>query len=225
MPKPIKLTKADSKRFWSLVEKRGPNDCWHWKGSHVASGYPRYYSFTGFDYRAHRVACFLAYGNSGDMTCHTCNNPWCVNPRHLYPGDIHTNTDDKRKAETTPRGEANNKAKLSRKQVMEIVRLYNLDKTTSQIAQILGLHREIVYKVCSGRCWSWLTGISKNKPKSWREIAPCAKFTVAQVQEIALMYSQGKRPSEIAKYMGCNYRAVYNVCYGSSWSWLTGIKK
>jgi hypothetical protein len=34
MPKPIKLSKADIKKFWTLVEKRGPNDCWRWLGVH-----------------------------------------------------------------------------------------------------------------------------------------------------------------------------------------------
>lgn len=84
--------------FWARV--RGPrvDECWEWPGSRDDAGYG-HVGYQGVQWRTHRLAFFLSHGWLPDpeidgMVCHTCDNPPCCNPAHLYGGDRVTNTVD-----------------------------------------------------------------------------------------------------------------------------------
>lgn len=79
------------KVFWSRT-KTGQNGCIEWSGCLDRSGYGR----VGVkQIPAHRVAYRLAKGEPGDMlVCHSCDNPKCVNPDHLWLGTHKDNMSD-----------------------------------------------------------------------------------------------------------------------------------
>jgi hypothetical protein len=83
--------------FWAKVTRRGPDDCWEWtKATDKRWGYG-ILSYQGKFWSAHRLAFFLTHGYlpEGDrMVCHTCDNPPCCNPAHLYDGTGTTNMVD-----------------------------------------------------------------------------------------------------------------------------------
>lgn len=85
-------------RLWSKVAipstPRHENLCWPWTGS-TAKGYGQI-KVDGVVLRAHRVAYEIVCGQIGpdDHIMHTCDNPLCVNPRHLRLGSREDNMAD-----------------------------------------------------------------------------------------------------------------------------------
>jgi hypothetical protein len=86
------------KLFFSLI-KKSPSGCWIWQGrarkankKHRTLPYGMFRSQT-----AHRAAYELLVGPipPKGFVCHACENILCVNPAHLYIGDVVSNNKDK----------------------------------------------------------------------------------------------------------------------------------
>jgi HNH endonuclease len=71
-------------RFWALVGRRQPNECWEWQGCWASDGYGKV-QLDGRGVGAHRVAWELTNGPipAGLTIDHLCRNRRCVNPAHL----------------------------------------------------------------------------------------------------------------------------------------------
>ena len=74
------------RRFWSKVDRRGPEECWPWMGTRNRNGYGQI-SFDGRGQMVHRVAYELCVGPipEGLTLDHLCRVRHCVNPAHLEP--------------------------------------------------------------------------------------------------------------------------------------------
>lgn len=87
----IKNIHKYGKDFFSNVEKT--ESCWNWKGR-SSRGYGLFNA--GKLIKAHRFS-YIFYNRiipKGKIICHSCDNPSCVNPGHLYAGTYKQNTQD-----------------------------------------------------------------------------------------------------------------------------------
>jgi 5-methylcytosine-specific restriction endonuclease McrA len=78
-------------RLWAKIEQKDADDCWPWTGaSRNGSGTPT----LGVEKNATATAYRVLYEDvhqikleSSINVLHTCRNPRCMNPKHLYLGD------------------------------------------------------------------------------------------------------------------------------------------
>ncbi len=137
------------KDFWSQVKKTG--SCWLWNGARFdKDGYGKY-RYRMKEYRAHKYAWIDTKGPvpSGLVVCHTCDNPPCCNPKHLFLGTSKDNTADMiakgRQVRTTP--PKAQPYKVDEKVMQRIKELRQSGKTQKQIAAEVGLTQAYISKL------------------------------------------------------------------------------
>jgi hypothetical protein len=131
-------------RFWSKVDVKGENDCWEWKACRDGCGYGK----LGND-RSHRVAFQLTHGSiaPGKKICHSCDNPGCCNPKHLWEGTHKENMADmakKRRSWGT---------RLQDAEVLQIRKSYTEGSTLTELAQEYGVGFQHISRIVNRVCW------------------------------------------------------------------------
>lgn len=82
------LTERQRSNFLARVDKRGPNECWEWQGCRKKDGYGTVGMHPMGGFLVPRIASFIATGvDPGHLNVlHSCDNPPCANPLHLFTG-------------------------------------------------------------------------------------------------------------------------------------------
>jgi hypothetical protein len=176
-------------RFETFFEKRGPRDCWEWTSSFAYNGYGLF-AIKHKSYRAHRLSYIFYKGalppDRAVVVRHRCDNPKCVNPKHLTYGSHWQNTQD-RKRHGAPWGvcEDNVGAHLTNEQVRAI----RLDTRHAKVLGTeYGVTRTAIDNIRKGRNWKALRAPFATLPKYPSglrgEENVRSKLTVEQVRAI-----------------------------------------
>jgi len=137
------------------------SECWMWGGANI-----RGYGIIGIGGKrelVHRISWSIDRGRlvpEGMLVCHHCDNPSCVNPKHLFIGTYSDNMRDcvskGRHARISGQrpGENNSNAKLSQCDVDNIRLRLNDGETQRSIANRFIVSQSHISSIKIGRIWN-----------------------------------------------------------------------
>jgi DNA-binding CsgD family transcriptional regulator len=193
--------------MWQMVDKRGPDECWPWKGS-TNTGYGRV-QIEGRSYYAHRVIFDMV--NPGVITrsspiskkqsgflMHLCDNRICCNPAHLKVATIKENNNDcqEKGRRNLPTGERHFRAVFSNQEAFEILELAKQGLSTRRISEKLGKNRSSVKSLLYRHKVDKLTRVTTSD---------------ADIAKIVQMRQDGCTQKTIAETMNMNLSTVKSI--------------
>lgn len=142
-------------KFERFTAKVG--DCVIWTGGKNRQGYGVISTIEGgrrISRRAHRVSYEMANGPipNGSHILHSCDNPSCVNPKHLRVGTHQENMDDKVRRSRQSMGERH-ASKLTQDEVIEIRRLASEGNAHQAIAEIYNVSQPLISAIVRRAIW------------------------------------------------------------------------
>jgi hypothetical protein len=147
--------------FYSYTIENGA--CLDWRGGTDRKGYGCL-RWKGKNKRAHRLSYELTFGEipKGQLICHSCDNPLCINPKHLWAGTSKQNTLD-----MMAKGRGNLKkgvrfkdapyrpnSKLTEEQVRDIKNRIKKGETMVSISKIYKVSDRTINDINKGKIWS-----------------------------------------------------------------------
>ena len=156
-----------AERFEAKVDRSGGEDaCHYWTAAHLPRGYGligaggKY----GKQLLAHRVAWELAHGMSvpeGLFVLHSCDEPRCVNERHLSVGTHQQNLDQMKARNRHPgprmKGKEHPLAKISEETVLEMRRRYSGGRgQLTALSREFGMSKSQTSRILRGTSWGHL---------------------------------------------------------------------
>lgn len=112
----------------------------------------------GVRYSAHRLSYEMYKGDipSKDMfICHTCDNPRCVNPDHLFLGSIYDNIMDCIAKNRHTKAAKHGSRRFSPEDILEMRRIYNDGEMNQrEIAELYGIQRSYCTRIINRTCWN-----------------------------------------------------------------------
>lgn len=128
--------------------KEDDNGCLIWQRCFNTDGYPRALIDKNANAKVHRVVYEL-FNNEllGDYVVrHTCDNPKCLNPKHLIKGTARQNVEDRNERS------GNGAAKLTKDQVKAIRSLAN-EFSRKQLAEMFNVDSRTISSIILFKHW------------------------------------------------------------------------
>ena len=157
--------KSTEEKFLEKVDKRSDDECWLWLAAMNYQGYGMFRS--GGYITAHRYSWSLyqdAPIPKGMFICHHCDNPSCVNPKHLFLGTRKDNTRDMWNKNRHPApvignqsddvlGEKNPRSILKTKDVLVIRKLFTDGVSQIELSALYNIKKPAIWKIVHNKNW------------------------------------------------------------------------
>jgi predicted XRE-type DNA-binding protein len=142
------------KRFWSKTKRVGV--CLEWQAGRTVDGYGRFH-YQGKMELAHRIAWALTHGSMPILNvCHSCDNPACVEPAHLFEGSQKDNIADAVNKDRMSHAVRRNHKTIDWSEVHQIRQLYAAGGVTqAQLASSFGVSQPQISRIVRERRWSF----------------------------------------------------------------------
>jgi hypothetical protein len=130
------------------------DSCWEWNKALFKDGYGQIQE-GGKSQRAHRVSYLTFVGEikEGMCVCHSCDNPKCVNPEHLFLGTYKDNALDKVVKNRQAKGALNGNSKLTPRKAFIIKTLLNMKQLHKEIATKFKISVPTVSRISRNIAW------------------------------------------------------------------------
>jgi hypothetical protein len=198
-----------AERFWPKVDRREPHECWPWTADTSSGGYGFFHvsKVKGKKTRmvASRAAWIITHGAIADdaVVCHSCDNPICVNPSHLFVGTKADNSSDMAAKGRSVSGERSPMAKLTWADVNAIRSAYSGGANLGELSRRYGCTRQTLREIVNGRTWRHYT-----VPVLPRQVQTPTKVTAKIKAEMAALASSGWSQYQLASRYGVSPSVV-----------------
>jgi DNA-binding XRE family transcriptional regulator len=224
--------KIEAELYSNCISKK--DKCLEWGGAKDKKGYG-IVNWNGKNKRTHRLSYELNFGEipKGYLICHSCDNPSCINPKHLWVGTSKENTLDMMK-----KGRGNFKkgikfkdapyrphSKLDESKVKDIRERIKMGETMVSLAFEYNVSDRTINNINSGKLWK---NIDSEKEKLARAEAVkrtrsrCAsknhsKLNEFQIKEIKNRILKGESQRKIAADYNVSQNTIFDIKHCKRW--------
>lgn len=170
--------------------------------------------------KAHRAAWIFYIGPipQGAHVLHSCDNPPCCNPSHLFTGSNRDNVNDKKQKGRQAKGSSIGKSILTEECIHEIVSMLGDGVTQREIAAKFNVTHTTIGSIASGKTWRHvLDGAKERRTSKAGEENGQAKLTNEQVLGILEHLSNGGSRTDARRKFGASKSAIQRIATGAAW--------
>lgn len=153
------------RRFLNFVTIKDEDECWEWQGQIDKDGYGKvaHFDWRGKHIQFAHIAAYVLFvgeipkrkGKKKLCVCHSCDNPPCCNPNHLWLGTHKQNQEDCTNKGRGREGERHGRAKLSEEDVLAIRTLYDKGEYDQyQLADKFHVTQATISGIICGKIWT-----------------------------------------------------------------------
>lgn len=198
--------------------------CWLYQGFITETGYGRL-KFDGAYQYAHRVSYQMYCGPiaDGSCICHHCDNPCCVNPKHLFLGSRGDNVRDmdEKGRRLSAYGEQSGVARWHNGEIEEMRRLYHEGVDLRLLGLMFRTAESAISTIVRGKTWRHIPIKPFAGPRKRRRFADMRRMSRLTDEQVVHIRQEGRlgRPYiELAAKFDCHVNAVIDAAIGETFA-------